>query len=405
MNELRLQFSRQKGAWSIPDENAYTINRPSGNFGKASNMVQWSRFLRYQIVDNFSVFLENHHFKFGFDYNYAPWYFYIQSNMPGTFSFDTDEPFDPNDPDTYPYRFDYNVGEPGYDMPYHQLGIFAQDSWKIHPRLNLNIGLRFSYYSLSGYNFDQWNIRHINPRFGFSWDPVGDGKTAIRGGLGTYTANPSANPASSFKAYETLESYTIYDPGYPDPFVPNPFVESRSRQQTRSIWECKEGMVYPYTFQTSLGFSREVFTDFAASIDLVWSKGYRMYRRAQMNPVIVGTRNKRVDPTKGNWWVLVDEGKSDYKGLYLTLSKRFSKGWGVDIAYTYSKAMTDTERETTAPDNYEDPENLRMWGPSNNDSRHVLSVIGIFNLPFGFQATGFYLIVLQHPGTLSTEQM
>jgi hypothetical protein len=385
MNEMRLLYSYQKGAWHIPDPDSYTINRPSGNFGKNSNQPQWSRFLRYQIVENFNLFLEKHHFKFGLDYSFAPWFFYNPSNQPGTFQFDTDEPFDVNNPDTYPYRFTYTVGEPGFDLPYHQFGLFAQDTWRVHSRVTLNIGLRFSYYDMKGFSFDHWNIRNFNPRIAFSWDATGDGKTAIRGGLGTYTANPSANTMSNIQAAIHLQNYRIDYPNYPDPFQPNPFFTPVPGSVSSSTWDTKEGLVAPYTFQTSLGIQREIFSDFAVSADLVWTKGNKMFWRTDSNPVIPGTSFVRPDTTEGAHWTIVDTGRSDYKGLYITLSKRYSHGWGFDIAYTLSKSMTDHESETDAPDNYADPENLLMWGPSNLDSRHVLAAIGIVDLPLGFQ--------------------
>jgi len=388
MNELRLLYSYQKGAWHIPDPDSYTINRPSGYFGKNSNQPQWSRFLRYQIVDNFNVFLDEHHFKFGIDYSYAPWFFYNPSNQPGTFYFDTDEPFNPADPDTYPYRFTYSVGTPGFDLPYHQFGLFAQDSWKVHPQLNLSIGLRFSYYDMLGFDFDHWNIRNFNPRLAFSWDPIGDGRTAIRGGLGTYTANPSANTMSNIKAAQSIQNFVIQFPNYPDPFQPNPFFTPVPGSVSSSTWDTKEGLVAPYTFQVSLGIHRELLPDFAASADFVMAKGHKMFWRTDSNPVIPGTRFVRPNPNEGAHWTIVDTGKSDYKGLYITLSKRFSNGWGFDIAYTLSKSMTDHESETDMPDSYDDPQNLRMWGPSNLDSRHVLAAIGIVDLPLGFQITG-----------------
>src|ERR1043166_9169199 len=80
---------------------------------------------------------------------------------------------------------------------------FVQDDWKLTPRLTLNLGLRYEY---SGVPRDE-NLQAINgisddpalglifrapkpdtnnfaPRFGFAWDPRGNGKWAVRGGAG-----------------------------------------------------------------------------------------------------------------------------------------------------------------------------------------------------------------------------
>ncbi len=83
------------------------------------------------------------------------------------------------------------------------LGWFLQDSWRVNPRLTLNLGIRFDYMSMSipaqgapgGYwqparsfpaenGIVGWNT--WSPRFGFAWDVFGNGKTAIKGGVSKY---------------------------------------------------------------------------------------------------------------------------------------------------------------------------------------------------------------------------
>jgi len=66
----------------------------------------------------------------------------------------------------------------------NRYAIYAQDAWKARQNLTLNYGLRYAIHdeplAIPTYKKD------FQPRAGFSWDPWGDGKTAIRGGAGVF---------------------------------------------------------------------------------------------------------------------------------------------------------------------------------------------------------------------------
>jgi carboxypeptidase family protein/TonB-dependent receptor-like protein len=97
------------------------------------------------------------------------------------------------------------AGSGSFVASFHSIYGFAQDDWKITPRLTLNLGLRYEYNSV--YRDDALqNLNAISndpnfglifrtpkpdrnnwaPRFGFAYDPFGTGRWSIRGGIGVF---------------------------------------------------------------------------------------------------------------------------------------------------------------------------------------------------------------------------
>lgn len=389
MNEARVLYSYNKYGYHCVDDDSYFIARPSGYFGARGNLPQEVPTSRYQFVDNFSLFMGPHSIKFGIDASYIYLDGYVKQYVPGYYIFLTDEPFDPANPATYPYILIRSPKIADIDSPYWEVGAFVQDSWKVSPRLTLNIGLRYNYYTVKFIDIKKFDIRHFNPRFGFSFDPIGDGKTSIRGGIGTYSQNPQLNLGLLIGIMDQLVIQYIFYPGYPDPSVPNPFAPQLPVLEpplTKYVGE--PDTICPYTVQTTLGFQREFLKDFSIGIDLVYSKGMKFSRIENDNPVIPGTGYLRKDMTKADVFVFRMNGRSDYRALYLSLAKRYSHGWSLDIAYTLSRSWSDVETEQTGPYDNDEGNWDRMYGPNNYDARHRLVVTGIVDLPLGFQLSG-----------------
>ena len=398
VNELRLHFVKTFLDYSVHAPGSYTINRPSGYFGKPVSMPQNGADRRYQLVNNFSLLLGDHSLKLGLDYSDIPARLHIETLIPGLFQFATDKPFNAADASTYPLYFYYN--STGFDensFSYGEMGLFVQDSWRVHSRLTLNLGLRWNYYQVEHLDIDHSDIRNFNPRLGLSWDPLGDGKTAVRAGLGTFSQNPQNNLSGLIDSMNKRELRYIYYPNYPDPFAPNPLRPSVSSPPDK--FESGKDMAPPTTVQATLGLERQLLADFSAAVDLVWSKGRHYTRIEDANPVIPGTGTVREDPTRGGLKIYADHGRTDYRAMYLVLKKRYSRHWSLEVAYTLSRSLADVETEQTGPYGYEDNAWERMYGPTYYDARHRLAVTGIVDLPWGFQLSGIFFYRSAWPWT------
>jgi hypothetical protein len=79
---------------------------------------------------------------------------------------------------------------------------------------------------------------------------------------------------------------------------------------------------------------------------------------------------------------------SNYHSLQVTGQRRFSRSSQLNVAYTWSKNMTNSQNEfATAPQNTYD---LRAeYARANLDRRHVLSVNYIYELPFFTRQANF----------------
>lgn len=189
---------------------------------------------RIQFADNFNWVKGNHTFKFGGDISFVRIPSAVfELNFAGLFNFG---PFAAGNlssalaglPDLTPVQA-YGLGMPsnyiqGFGDPVSKIkntpiAFYAQDTWKIHPRLTINYGVRYDVEltetispvdfsdPLSGINLTAADLtaaqdvlgvqqglpRDYNnwaPRFGFAWDTRGNGKTVIRGALGLFYDHP-----------------------------------------------------------------------------------------------------------------------------------------------------------------------------------------------------------------------
>jgi hypothetical protein len=384
LNELRFQASQR---YNNSDTSRYSpigtpaIARPGGNFGKAVNQPQGRTEKRFQFVENFSVTKSSHDLKFGTDISIIRGTSYFPRTNDGSFTFATDKPFDATDLSTYPTQYTVEHFNPNFILPNELYAFFAQDTWRLHNGLTLNIGLRYDletgYRKINDVPDDRNNLQ---PRVGFVWSPSRDARTAIRGGWGLYVDRSFLNVQLDVAAAQNSDTIVIQNPGYPDPF---------SRGTLAAVTPSKTVIApqprAPQTQSVSLGFQREIRTGLSVSADGVYSAGTNQFNNRDLNyPLFPG--GPRPDPSIGRIIMFGMEGHSWATALLGSVQYRPRRGPSFGVSYTLSRSLRDVEDFQYFAQDELNP--AADKGPSNNDRRH--QVVTNFNwiIPGGVQVAG-----------------
>ena len=385
-NEFRLQYARLHRWNDVSNyysKTGYTINRPSGNFGKANNQEQGETQNYWQFIDNFSYTRGAHSLKTGFDVQVVRMHVYFLGNKDGTFTFTTDRPFDANDRSTYPTQFTQNVGDPNDYEPNELYAGFIQDTWRVADRLTLNLGVRYETETAFerakdvGVKDDRDNFA---PRLGFAWDPFGDAKTAIRGGYGLYFDQAFLNITGNITVAANAVGVTIINPGYPDPYSGG---SVRPEQQSTTV--ASPDIETPNSHTFSIGAKREVARGLAISADFVRTRGYNLFNSHDINYPDPVTR-LRPNPNFLRINQYETTGHSWYRGLLVSVERRGGWGPGFGVSYTLSRAIRDVEDFGFQA---QDQNNRAAEkGYASNNRTHQLVANMTWALPFGFQVAG-----------------
>jgi hypothetical protein len=147
----------------------------------------------------------------------------------------------------------------------------------------------------------------------------------------------------------------------------------------------------PVTYNFNLTFEREVTTGLMARAAYVGSRNRNGRFTQQLNPAVyaIGATTGTTDARRlfandkiGGVDNQVQDRKSTYNSMQLTLSKRYSKGYTITSNYTLSKVEGNFGDEII-PWNETQPaeRDPLVWGLLNQDRRHRFTTSWVMELP------------------------
>jgi outer membrane receptor protein involved in Fe transport len=422
-NTLSASWSRYRNQID-PTDPGPQLTFPSIQDGASFRVPQATDQDRWQASDTFTWALGAHALRFGAEAQRVEAAFHLGVFREGrvelvedfaTFDHNGDGRIDDND---LLFAVALRSGLPDQDLELPgcnntHLAFFAQDDWRVHPQLTLNIGLRYELdtdvKNISGYDqinplaqpFLQGDRKRDGnnwaPRIGFNWS-ARDGRTSVHGGYGIYYDRVTLEIMSLERGLDGralpievragnvffIDNATGLVPAFA-PRLSNPFTGfPLPGAGAAGINIIDNTLQNPEIQQFNLGFETRVGRDLVLRVDGLHNLGthFIIGRRigTVFNPVAGGP-----DQIKN----LESSVNTQYDGLLVSAEQSFGGRHWLRASYTLSKAFNYANDDQIPFSNGPiDPNDLgREYGPTPNDQRHRFTFAGSFSLPWSLKVS------------------
>ncbi len=279
--------------------------------------------------------------------------------------------------------------------------LYAQDDWRFTRKLTLNLGMRWEYYPPhagqnntgtfvagvrstrfpaaplglltagddgipDGILHTPWNT--IAPRFGFAYDPFGNGLTSLRGAYGLfYSPLEYATTLGTLVQQPFSRSVTVArTPNLVTPFAPNPDPFPYILSPSNAVFLSGANIFslpphirdIPSVQQFSLGLQQQFGSKWSSEIDYVGNVGRHFYITFDENSPIynskcisatcgttAGQNNRRpYQPTPSTYTfasisLSAPVANTSYHSLQATLERRFDRYFSIQTSFVWSKVI------------------------------------------------------------------
>src|SRR5580704_17569801 len=304
-----------------------------------------------------------------------------------------------------------------------RLGVYAEDSWRVTPRLTFNYGLRwdttFGLFTAEGKSqlenpavltLQALKIplpvgtphdyrKQFAPRLGLAYSLGQSGNTVVRAGFGLFFNDLAQNGwVTAFQAVNTPLAGPCVNPGDPgcipgggDGALIDPHYKT------------------PYSVHTTAGIEHAFNSKWTLSADYVHEQGDHGFARYQyVAGTTLFTPIPNAQPDVPNVAIFRSDNRSSYNGLMIHLQANMSRRFNFVANYTLSKAKTwgcvlgelfDYVDGVCNPLHAFGPGD---YGPSGEDVTHRFVLAGTFFAPLGLEVSTLAQAESARPITLTT---
>ncbi len=294
----------------------------------------------------------------------------------------------------FPVVFFQGGGDMNRGLRNVEFAAYAQDEWRITPRLTLNYGARWEVstpYTDIRNRMNSWSPgqqstvfpkapkgllfpgdagvpdgiapiywKGLMPRIGLAWDPTGTGKTSVRAAYGiyydTFTNGVGGPLQAPLSALPWTQARQLSAPiNFTDPWNgQNPFVANSFPQPT-TVLTIENGMRPPYSQNWNFSVQRSFAKAYLLDVRYIGNKGTRLPRIIEADPAIYGAgatsdnadqrrlyagcRNGQPPCDFASVGLITNQTNSTYHAGQVALSRRFDNGLSFLASYTFSKTL------------------------------------------------------------------
>lgn len=348
----------------------------------------------YQVVSNLSRQSGAHAFRAGVDVLYNDDRITYPRSVRGAYTFSSLASFLAGVYNNAGFTQTFGVSEVAQTNP--NLGIYAQDEWKIRPQLTLNAGVRHDLQFLDTIRTDTNNV---SPRLGIAWSPFDSRRTVIRASAGLFfdrvplraLANALLSAGNTTDLANLRQIGVSLSPAQAGaPAFPNILPGVVPSGTLVNLTTMDSNLQNAYSRQASVEVEQQVGDRATLAVGYQYLRGLHLLMSINQNvpSCVASGTNNGCRPAAGyaNNSRYSSAGESNYHGLHVSLTQRAARWGQYRLSYTLSKSMNNVgEFFFSSPI---DPFDLsKDWGRSDDDQRHRFVMSGAIHTPMGRAAS------------------